>query len=543
MAKPPSLVAAALATWNGKALLKGKKDISSFDKSVKNLGRTFGTVFGAAALVSFSKKAVKAFADDQAAAKRLEVQLKNTGFAFATPYVEGYIANLQKLTGVLDDDLRPAFQSLLTATSSITLSQEALNVALDTSAATGKSLGEVTSAIVKGYNGQTKSLRTLGVALSKNALKTGNMELALKELQKAYSGQAAARLTTYAGKIDLLKVAAADATEIIGKGLVDALTTLGKDKSIENAADSMNNFALAIADTVKGLGLLVGEVKKFAETDIGKLLAGLAFLVFGSKKLLIGGALALIANDIGRSNPSAQPNVGGYSGIPSVQERIRKQEFDARKKLIDALKAEEALKKLKDKYDIERISLTAALNAATDEETKVRLSEKLAILDGNAAMAQKYLLQNAENEAIQTVTDSLVILAGAAMDSADKFKQINPFAGTMYGETGRDPMTGVNDLAVLLGLLGGLSSGLGGLTNKKTAQVFPTLTPEYYSGQRDITNPLAGSYYGETGRDPMPVEIKVTVDAGGDRMSQAIAESIQVATRSGYSTVPAGFIA
>ena len=40
-----------------------------------------------------------------------------------------------------------------------------------------------------------------------------------------------------------------------------------------------------------------------------------------------------------------------------------------------------------------------------------------------------------------------------------------------------------------------------------------------------------------------PMDIKVTVDAGGDRLSQAIAESIQVATRSGYSTVPNGFIA
>jgi len=39
-----------------------------------------------------------------------------------------------------------------------------------------------------------------------------------------------------------------------------------------------------------------------------------------------------------------------------------------------------------------------------------------------------------------------------------------------------------------------------------------------------------------------PMDIRVTVDAGGDRLSQAIAESIQVATRSGYSTVPAGFI-
>ena len=40
-----------------------------------------------------------------------------------------------------------------------------------------------------------------------------------------------------------------------------------------------------------------------------------------------------------------------------------------------------------------------------------------------------------------------------------------------------------------------------------------------------------------------PMDIKITVDAGGDRLSQAIAESIQVATRSGYSTVPNGFIA
>jgi hypothetical protein len=510
-----NVVVSAIATFNGKALKKGQKELSAFDKQAQKLGRTFNRVFATTAIVAFGKKAVNAFAADEAAAKSLEVQLRNTGLAFASPYVENYIANLQKLTGVLDDNLRPAFQSLLTATSSITLSQEALNVALDTSAATGKSLAQVTDAIVKSYNGQSRGLRTLGVALSKTALETGNTELALKELQKAYSGQAAARLTTFAGKVDLLKVAAADATEIIGKGLIDALTALGKDDSIQNAADSMNSFALAIADTVKGLGLLVGEVKKFAETDIGKLLAGLAFLVFGSKKLLIGGALALIANDIGRSNPSAQPNVGGYSGIPSVQERIRKQEFDARKKLIAALKAEEELKKLKDKYDIERIGLMAALNAATDEETKVRLAEKLAILDGNAAMAAKYLQQNIEIEAIKNVTTSLGILAGAAMDSAAKFAQINPFAGTQYGETGRDSMLGA----------------------RSSAMSFPSITPTMYSGTTQVTNPFAGSYYGETGRD-LPSNLRITVDTSqsGDKFAQLIAESIQVAERSGFST-------
>ena len=445
MAKPPSLVASALATWNGKALIKGKKDISSFDKSVKSLGKTFGKVFAGYQLLAFAKKAVNAFAADQAAAKALEVQLKNTGFAFASPYVENYIASLQKLSGVLDDNLRPAFQSLLTATRSITLSQNALNIALDVSAGTGKSLQEVTDAIVKGYNGQTKGLKTLGVGLSKAALKTGNMELALKELEKAYSGQAKARLETFAGKIDLLKVAAADATEIIGKGLVDAITALGKDKSIDNAADSMNKFALAIADTVRGLGLLVGEVKKFADTDVGKLLAGLTFLLFGSKKLVIGAALALVGMDIGKSNPAAQPNIGGYSGIPSVQERIKMQELNSRKKLIDAIKAEEALKTLKDKYDVERIGLMAALNNATDLETKTRLSEKLAILDGNAARASEYL-------AARNADQALVDLATSTDDAATALGKLKDW----------DPLSGLKPTAKDLAFLNG---GGGGMSN------------------------------------------------------------------------------
>ena len=534
-----NVVVSAIATFNGKALKKGQKEISAFDKSVKSLGRTFGTVFGATALLAFSKKAVKAFADDQAAAKALELQLKNTGFAFATPYVEGYIANLQKLTGVLDDQLRPAFQSLLTATSSITLSQEALNVALDTSAATGKSLQEVTSAIVKGYNGQTRGLRSLNVNLSKAALKTGNMEIALKELQKAYSGQAAARLGTYAGKIDLLRVAAADATEIIGKGLIDALTALGKDDSIQNAADSMNSFALAIADTIRGLGTLTGEVKKFASTDIGKLLTGLAFLVFGSKKLVIGGALALIGYDIGKSNPVAQPNVGGYSGIPSVQERIRKQEFDARKKLIDAIKAEEALKKLKDKYDLERIGLMAALNAATDKETKIRLSEKLAILDGNAARAAEYLAARNAEQSLETFANALDTAANATIDYFTKLSE------SLVGTLAYLNMSMQQILNERLREAGKTSLG-----SVPTNNGYTPLTASYFQnlgtqlqGSSAYVGMSAGDISLERARESgnRSLDLNVVVSApSGNAFAQLVAESIQVAGRDGYSTAPNG---
>ena len=57
-----NVIVSALATWNGKALKKAKSDVSVFDKQLKSLARTFGVTFSAAAVVAFSKNAVKAFA-------------------------------------------------------------------------------------------------------------------------------------------------------------------------------------------------------------------------------------------------------------------------------------------------------------------------------------------------------------------------------------------------------------------------------------------------------------------------------------------------
>ena len=89
-----NVVVSALATWNGKALKKAKSDVSVFDKQLKSLGRTFGVTFSAAAVVAFSKSAVKAFAADELAAKSLALQLENTGNAFRSTKT---ISNLLKL--------------------------------------------------------------------------------------------------------------------------------------------------------------------------------------------------------------------------------------------------------------------------------------------------------------------------------------------------------------------------------------------------------------------------------------------------------------
>ena len=521
-----NIVVSALATWNGKALKKGQKELNSFEKSIKSFTKSFGIAFGAVALGAFTKKAINAFAADEKAAKSLAVQLQNTGNAFRIGEVEAYIAKLQNLYGVLDDQLRPAFQNLLNATGSVTLSQKALETALNVSAGTGQSLETVISAIAAGVRGQTKAIKGLNTGIDANIIASGDMNKIMAALEKRFAGQALARLSTYAGKMDLLKVAAADATEIIGKGLIDALTALAKDNSIDEATKSMNNFALAIADTVAGLGQLVGEVKKFTDSDVGKLVAALAFLVFGSKKLIIGGALALIGFDIGKNNPSAQANMGGYSGIPDL--RVAKLLLKARTdeyKIIAAKNAidTKSLDELKKKFDVERIGLTAALNNATDGETKLRLQAQLAILDGNEAMAKKILAEMEAAEALRKLAEQ----AKAAGMSLQEFAitQVKALINRINAQ-----IAAINDL------FGMPSKSTLGTSNPGSSP----LTVDYYSGQQNIVNPLAGTYAGETGRDPMPVTITVDTSTTGDQFAQLIAQSLQVATKSGISYGIAG---
>ena len=411
-----NIFVSATATFNGKALARGKKEISAFDKQVGKLGKTFAGVFGAQQLLQFSKRAVQAFAADEKAAKSLEVQLRNTGFAFSAPAVEDYIANLQKVTGVLDDQLRPAFQQLLTATGSITKSQDALNTALNVSAATGRSLTEVSAALTRGFSGNTTGLSRLGAGISKATLKTGDMDKILGELNNKFAGQAQARLTTYAGKMDLLTVSTENAKEEIGKGLLDAISLLGKNRSIEDAATQMDTFAKSISNAIYGVGLLISKLDGLASKIIS---GGLGELLI---RLQPGGkGLQTLVNLAGASRGNNQPdNQQGRASARIFGQQLRlenkiiKDTNKARADELAKLKAKSEVDKLKDKFDIERIGLTLALNQATDEETKLRLRSQLAILDNNEALAKKLNIDLDAAAKAKALADALANAALAA---------------------------------------------------------------------------------------------------------------------------------
>lgn len=400
-----SLVVSALSTWSNKGLKKAEKDVSVFDKTVKNLAKSFAAVFSAQAIFNFGKASVKAFMADEKAAKALETQLNNLGYAYSVPGVELYIANLQKMYGVMDDQLRPAFQTLITASGSLTKSQQALDVALNVSAATGRSVEEVSAALAKGFTGQTTALSRLGAGLDKTILASGDMNKIMEALSSKFSGQASARLSTYAGQMDRLAVAAANSKEIIGKGLLDSLALFGKDNSIENAATDMENFATAIADATYGMVSLLSKVTQ---------LTGLDKVKTSNLLMLINPAAGLLAKygsterNKPKSNFTYSLGAGAAGEIAAQkQAKLDKEKLKIQQQLLAVDKSKLALSDLAKKFDVERIGLQAALNAATDDETKLRLKAQLALLDQNEVLAKKYNAELDAARASNTLADSL----------------------------------------------------------------------------------------------------------------------------------------
>jgi len=527
-----NVVVSALSTFNNKGLKKGKKEIGIFEKQLKSFQRTFLAAFSVTALTRFSKEAVKAFIADEKAAKSLETQLKNTGYQFSAPGVELYIANLQKATGVLDDELRPAFQQLLTVTGSITTSQEALNTAMNVSAATGKSLSQVTAALSRAYAGNTTGLSRLGAGLDKALLKAGDMDAIMSELNNKFAGQAQARLTTYAGQMDLLRVASENAKEEIGEGLLLALQAIGKDNSIDEVTRKMENLGKSTGKTIEGLGVLIGEIKSIPGAKT------LGDIVFGTNIFNMLNKLAQ-ENSKGRFPTTPARETPAQGRILAAQ---RRQEIKAsqdllklKKQEVTTLKAKTAIDQLKDKFDIERIGLTKALNEATDEETKLRIKGQLAILDNNEALAKKILEEMKAAEAAKK-------LAEAVTDAANRLGTFDP-AKFRMGESKDLGMDAMQILAAMMAMQGAASGllPLAGMGTKTKKAADALAYGQSYSDV-NVGTPGGGIFDPSFFRQGESRDLTITIDTAqtGDRFAALIAESLQIAQKSGVSYGIAG---
>jgi len=534
-----NVVVSALATWNGKALRKAKQDVSVFNKQLQGLARTFGVAFSATAIVAFSKQAVKAFAEDELAARSLALQLENTGNAFRVTEVENYVKSLEKTYAILTD-LRTPFKTLLNVTGSVDLAQRSLEAALNISAGTGENLNTVVAAISAGVRGQTKAIKGLNTGIDENIIATGDMNKIMEALEARFSGQAAARLDTYSGKMDVLKKGADEATKSIGRGLVDALTILGEDSSVAGLATDFENMGDNIAYATVEMAKLI---KKFSDLVANpSFKAGLLALAIASKspKALISVMGIIGTSAIGGALTSSRTispeQNSALARVRILNARIEAKLAGAKKTEYDLLSKKNAIEnknveELKKKFDLERIGLTAALNNATDEETKLRLKAQLAILDNNDALAKKILAEMEAAEALRKLAEQ----AAAAGKSITEFALVQV----------RSLINKINAQIAAINAQFGLPSTT---TNIPTAT--SGLGAAYF---QDLATQLVGSssYAGmnvsdiatERARESgnRSVDVNLTVSSpSGDRFAQLMAESIQVAGRSGYNTAPNG---
>ena len=417
----PNLVVSAVTKYDGKGLAKGRKDINAFQKTVGNLAKSFIGLYSATKLAQFGKSSVKAFLADDKAAKALGKTLDNTGNSFAKVGVEKFIQSLQRQTGVLDDQLRPAFQQLLVATGSVTKAQEGLSVALDVAAGTSSDVESVTKAISKAYAGNTTALTKLIPGIDKAVLASKDLNAINKELTRLFGGQAAVAAGTYAGQLDILKASAADAKETIGKGLVTAIELLANGQSLDKATSKMDELAKSIADVTVGLADAISKLEK----NLGG--ARLQDLFFSPILTPIVGALQKGGKTIAANKAAGAPVVDPKQLI--AQDKAAKAKAVSDKKALAAAaklaaltkKAEMdklALKKAGSTFDLAQIQIQAALKYGIDNETRLRLLLQKALLDEDVAAAAKLQAALLANE---TKTKELADLLAHLPKADDPF--------------------------------------------------------------------------------------------------------------------------
>ena len=363
-----------------KAFKQADTATEKLTKNVKTLAKTFGLAFSTTAVLAFGKASVKAAAADQKAQQQLALALKNVGLERDAASSEAYIQSLQSQFGIVDDLLRPAYQTLAIATRNTAESQRLLNLSLDISAATGKDLGSVTTALSRAYLGNNTALTRLGVGISKADLKTKSFYDITTDLASTFKGSATAAAATFQGSIDKLGVAAANVQEIIGTGLIDALKGLGQDNSVDDLAKSMESAALYTADVIRGIGVLGQKLQS---------LPGVGSFNLGMIPIL-GSYLEGLRN-LGKQSatkPFTTPMT--VSGQSQASTKITLQQNRVAKETLKVSKDQLKLAKAKAIFDIQKIQIEAALKGKISEEERIRLLLLKAIQEENIEDIEKY---------------------------------------------------------------------------------------------------------------------------------------------------------
>ena len=529
-----------IVSYNDKGTKQAVKGLGSLTKSFKKMGLTSKLSFAAAttAVTIFTKKAITAALDESKAVAVLNKSLENLGLAFASTGVNAYIDSLQRATGVSEDLLRPAFSSLIRATSDLGKAQQLLALALDISAATGKSVTQVSLSLNKAYLGQTTALGRLGLGLSKAELATLDFEQIQAKLTALFAGSAAAAVDTYAGKVAKLQIAAKEASETIGFALIDGVTRLGDEQGIDSAAESMARLAAETGFVITGISVLADKI---SNSKIGKAI-DLFILTPLLSPLTALGLLgrSTVAKELTPTNRQS-PRVAEQAAAKAA--KARKVEIADKTKILALTKAQAANEKLARMFDMDAIQLAAALQGklSKEDEARVKALQALKTEDKNDDIKALDDLEAAKRAATfaeiarlkSVVEESKKSNAEILADARSRIAGIEALMGGLGSGAARDFATGVTGIAA--------GTGIGAGTNNVPVDVSNVSA---IGGGRDLIDEFNMEGARSTA-GPTALTVNVNPTGSGfignqDDFARAVQLALQIGNQSGYSFDRAG---
>jgi hypothetical protein len=398
------------AEFTGKnAFKQAETSADKLSKNIKNVAKTLGVAFSATAVLNYAKASVKAAAADEKAQKQLALALKNVGLGRDVALSEAFIQKLQSEFGVVDDKLRPAYQTLAVATGDTAKSQKLLQLALDISASKSLDLGQVSNALSKAYGGNTAALGKLLPGLSKAELKTKSFDEITNQLASTFAGAATASANTFQGSMDKLSVASANVQEIIGKGIIESLKILSEDSTVSDLATNMEEFATAISESIQGLAILIDKIK-----SIPKIPGGGSGAIFDIDKLFQFTGIAMLRKIFSEANKgSANDPTAGLAHLAELEAKYTAATLGSSKKLTAEELKQLKAKQLKAAIDKANLALGKGSNVFDMEKIQLAAAEKSAAEQLGKITSQAQLLQVTNDLARLEVKQSILALEDA----------------------------------------------------------------------------------------------------------------------------------
>jgi len=311
--------------------------------------------------------------------------------------------------------------------------------------------------------------------------------------------------------------AAGEASEIIGKGLIDALMILSGDTTVDELAVSMETLASNTAKAVTELAKLVKGVVNFSTESYGKVdnfaddITDFLDRLTGHEERIAERARAAATAGMGGYPSSAlggtfiDPNAAARKAAEAAAAKRAKELAALQRKTLDTQKKTLALQKASKTLNLEAIGIEAALKGKISETDRISLELQKAILDGNAVMAEK-LAKDLEAAVKRNNELRLALLATPEAPNpyrnwkAPEFGQLVPPSAVLPPMPPRDPnaIGPVPFVPPTFNVPGNVGGGLGLEDLRGKSSAVPNVYVSVKVGEEDLAAIITSSQTNES---------------------------------------------